>query len=100
MYRLNVCLLSGIFEKSFGLSGFFKDYEALLNTLSPKTLEEYLEYKDWRQDYRLFCKLAHFFDDFNFFINIQLSPKNTQERYSKFSSVDEGFQASFGALRA
>ena len=83
MYRLNVCLLSGLFEKSFGLTNFSEDYYALLNsfrdlesavndtsyTLSPRTLEEYLEYKDWYQDYRLFCKLSHFFDDFNYFIN-------------------------------
>jgi hypothetical protein len=82
-YRLNVCNLSGIFEKSFGLTNFSEDYYALLNsfrglesavndssyTLSPRTLEEYLEYKDWYQDYRLFCKLSHFVDDFNFFIN-------------------------------
>lgn len=86
-YRLNVCNLSSIFEKSFGLINFTRDYTALLGELnvavegvnefpytnSPRTLEEYLEYKDWYQDYRLFCKLSHFFDNFNFFINQSLN---------------------------
>ena len=52
MYRLNVCLLSGIFEKSFGLTNFEKDYTAVLGELNaavkgannfPYSEEEYLK---------------------------------------------------------
>ena len=102
-YELNVCLLSGIFEKHFGLTGFSSDYNDLITQLNNhfnflngtwKTLLPDKAAAIFRRaDYRLFRKLSHFFDDFNFFINIQLSPKITQERYSKFSNVDEGFQA-------
>jgi hypothetical protein len=73
-YRLNVCNLSGTFEKSFGLVNFAKDYTNLLSKLN-STIEDvnrypyYSEYLAWYQEYRLFCKLSHFFDDFNFFIN-------------------------------
>jgi hypothetical protein len=79
MYRLNVCLLSGIFEKSFGLSGFSEDYYALLNSFKDlegsvnafycSTMTDKAKLRDWLTNYRLFCKLAHFFDDFNFFVN-------------------------------
>jgi hypothetical protein len=102
-YRLNVCLLSSVFERKFGLSGFAGDYYDLiiglnnsfnfLNREKPKYMTEANESIFRNDDYRLFCKLSHFFDDFNFFINLQLSPKITQERYSKFSSVDDGFRA-------
>jgi hypothetical protein len=82
-YRFNVCLLSSVFERSYGLTNFSKDYAALLNnfrdlewsvnnlsyTLHPKTIGEYVDYEEWRKYYRLFCKLSHFFDDFNFFVN-------------------------------
>jgi hypothetical protein len=89
-YRLNVCNLSGTFEKRFGLPHFARDYTELLGELNAalegvqnfKTTEQ--EIADWRHDYRVFCKLCHFFDDFNFFINTALSPKTTQDRYSKF----------------
>lgn len=81
MYTLNVCLLASIFEKNFGLVNFTKDYTALLGELnaaiesvnnfpySSDPEEGYLEYQDWLKDYKLFCKLVHFFDDFNHFIN-------------------------------
>ena len=102
-YRLNVCLLSGIFEKRFGLTNFSRDYNHLivelnnsfnfLNREKPEYMTETNASIFRKGDYRLFCKLSHFFDDFNFFINIQLSPKITQERYSKFSDVDKGFRA-------
>lgn len=86
VYKLNDCLLSPIFERSFGLPNFTKDYTTLLGELnaavegvnifpytsSPTTTEEETEYQDWRSDYRLFCKLCHFFDDFNFFIDKSL----------------------------
>jgi hypothetical protein len=99
-YRLNVCSLSPIFEKRFGVAGFSEDYHSLINGLDSvidnisgfcySSYPDTISYvRDWAKNYRLFCKLSHFFDDFNFFINIQL----TQERYSKFSSVDEGFRA-------
>lgn len=53
-YRFNVCLLSSVFERSYGLTNFSKDYAALLNnfrdlewsvnnlsyTLHPKTIGE------------------------------------------------------------
>jgi hypothetical protein len=73
-YRLNVCSLSGTFEKSFGLANFAADYTNLLSKLN-STIEDvnrypyYSEYLAWYQEYRLFCKLSHFFDDFNLFIN-------------------------------
>lgn len=74
-YRLNVCLLSGIFEKSFGLSNFTKDYTQLiadLNFLLQAINSEeayFMTEHEYRKIFRLFRKLAHFFDDFNFFIN-------------------------------
>lgn len=85
-YKLNNCFCSNSFERSFGLPYFTKDYTVLLGELnavieganifpytsSPTTLEEEIEYKDWRKDYRLFRKLSNFFDDFNFFINKSL----------------------------
>jgi hypothetical protein len=86
-YKLNVCLLSGIFEKCFGLANFAEDYAALVAQIDDS---EYM--KCFRSDiidrklYKLFCKLCHFFDDLNFYINISLSPKITQERYSKFEN--------------
>lgn len=100
MYRLNVCLLSGVFEKRFGVSNFTKDYKHLIVKLNNSFNGDKGIYLTEANatifnsfDHRLFCKLAHLFDDFNFFINIQLSPKITQERYSQFSSIDAGFQA-------
>ena len=96
-YRLNVCNLSGTFEKSFGLTNFEKEYIHLIVELNNSfNFINGVEYIYMIQanasifrkaDYRLFCKLVHFFDDFNFFINIQLLP---QERYSK---LDDGFRA-------
>lgn len=91
-YRLNVCLLSGIFEKSFGLTNFTRDYTALLGELNAATrvtnkatslplvsdcvgIREQQEAFTAIYRYKLFCKLSHFFDDFNFFINSTLSPK-------------------------
>jgi hypothetical protein len=90
MYRLNVCNWSGAFEKSFGLTNFAKDYAAVLGKLnaavegvndfpytnSPRTHEDY---KDWLQDYKLFCKLSHFFDDFNFFINKSVAKRTEHD---------------------
>lgn len=103
MYKLNDCLLSGIFEKRFGLVNFAAEYHHLVaklnaeikcvNEIRCRTIADPTKVKFWLKKYQLFRKLSHFFDDFNFFINIQLSPKITQERYSKFSSVDAGFQA-------
>lgn len=78
-YILNVCLLSGIFEKSFGVNNFATDYNHLLvelnnsfnflNREKPDYMTKENEAVFRKSDYRLFCKLAHFFDDFNFFIN-------------------------------
>jgi hypothetical protein len=88
-YRLNVCNLSGTFEKSFGLVNFAKDYYAVLGILNAavegvtKTnsfplvsesigIQEQQEAFRVIHRYRLFCKLSHFFDDFNAFINKSL----------------------------
>ncbi len=92
-YRLNVCLLSPLFEKRFGLPHFARDYTALLGEINA-AIEGVRD--DWRYDYRIFCKLCHFFDDFNFFINISLSPETTQARYSKFgcpTDIEVGLSA-------
>ena len=93
MYRLNVCSLSSTFEKSFGLANFTADYTNLLSKLN-STIEDvnrypyYSEYLAWYQEYRLFCKLSHFFDDFNFFINKSVAKR--PEHDSKHS-VDRRF---------
>jgi hypothetical protein len=93
MYKLNVCFLSSTFEKSFGLANFTADYTNLLSKLN-STIEDvnrypyYSEYLAWYQEYRLFCKLSHFFDDFNFFINKSVAKR--PEHDSKHS-VDRRF---------
>ncbi len=85
-YRLNVCLFSPIFEKSFGLTSFAKDYEALIAQIDNS---EYMQC--FRSDiinkklYKLFCKLSHFFDDFNFFINESV---RTRTEHDSKQSVD------------
>jgi len=95
MYRLNVCNLSGTFEKSFGLNGFSEDYYALLNgfrdlegsvnTFYCSTMSDKTKLRDWLTNYRLFCKLSHFFDDFNFFINESV---RTRAEHDSKHSVD------------
>lgn len=85
-YKLNVCLFSPIFEKSFGLTSFAKDYEALIAQIDNS---EYMQC--FRSDiinkklYKLFCKLSHFFDDFNFFINESV---RTRTEHDSKQSVD------------
>lgn len=83
-YRLNACNLSGTFEKSFGLTNFVKGYAAVLGELNaavegvnefPYSSDPEEEYQDWLQDYKLFCKLSHFFDDFNAFINKSIAKR-------------------------
>lgn len=81
-YTLNVCLFSGIFEKCFGLANFAKDYEALITQVSDS---EYMQC--FRSDiinkklYKLFCKLSHFFDDFNFYINECIRENNIRPQW-------------------
>lgn len=87
-YELNTCLLTGLFERKFGLINFKTEYEQLVKLLNyeieeinnPPNPDNFLTYKGYKnhldihnKKYKLFCKLNHLIDDFNHFINEQFS---------------------------